>query len=57
VGLVNLRERLRASFGGDAQLTVEELNPGTRLRLVLPREGPAREAFARNEPAPLVRVC
>ena len=40
VGLSNLRERLAALFGGAARLTIEDAQPGTRVRLRLPASGP-----------------
>lgn len=56
VGLANLRERLAASYGGRARLAIEDTQPGTRVRLVLPRpEEPAPRmadaALARAEAA------
>jgi hypothetical protein len=38
VGLANLRERLAAAYGQRAQLTIENLAPGTRVRLSIPVE-------------------
>jgi signal transduction histidine kinase len=40
VGLSNLRERLAALFAGAARLTIEDAQPGTRVRLLAP--GPPR---------------
>ncbi len=36
VGLANLRERLRGLFGERARLSIEEMQPGTRVRIELP---------------------
>jgi signal transduction histidine kinase len=36
VGLTNLRERLAALYGERARLTIEDAQPGTRVRLTLP---------------------
>jgi sensor histidine kinase YesM len=36
VGLTNLRERLMALYGDRARLAVEDLHPGTRVRITLP---------------------
>ena len=36
VGLANLRERLRGLFGDHARLLIEEMQPGTRVRVELP---------------------
>jgi signal transduction histidine kinase len=36
VGLVNLRERLAALYGESASLTIEDGDPGTRVRIALP---------------------
>ncbi len=36
VGLSNLRERLATLFGDRARLTIEDAQPGTRVRLLLP---------------------
>ncbi len=44
VGLSNLRERLAALFGGAARLTIEDAQPGTRVRLLLPASGPTAPA-------------
>ncbi len=38
VGLTNLRERLAAQYDGRARLAIEDADPGTRVRLVLPME-------------------
>jgi sensor histidine kinase YesM len=56
VGLANLRERLAASYGGRARLAIEDAQPGTRVRLVLPRPeepapGMADAALARAQAA------
>lgn len=40
VGLANLRERLAATYGERGRLTISELQPGTRARLVLPLDTP-----------------
>ena len=37
VGLSNLRERLASLYGERARLAVEDLQPGTRVRVTLPR--------------------
>jgi signal transduction histidine kinase len=37
VGLANLRERLAALYGDRARLAIEDLQPGTRVRVTLPR--------------------
>jgi two-component sensor histidine kinase len=44
VGLSNLRERLAALFAGAARLTIEDAQPGTRVRLRLPASGPVSPA-------------
>ena len=36
VGLTNLRERLAAHFGARARLTIDDLSPGTAVRLTIP---------------------
>jgi signal transduction histidine kinase len=36
VGLANVRERLASHYGVEARLAVEELSPGTRVRITLP---------------------
>jgi len=36
VGLANVRERLASLYGAGARLAVEELTPGTRVRITLP---------------------
>jgi sensor histidine kinase YesM len=41
MGLSNLRERLEALFAGAARMTIEDAQPGTRVRLRLPASGPA----------------
>jgi sensor histidine kinase YesM len=38
VGLTNLRQRLTSLYGAAAHVTVEELNPGTRVRVVIPHQ-------------------
>jgi signal transduction histidine kinase len=38
VGLANLRDRLAALYGERARLTIEDADPGTRVRLTLPIE-------------------
>jgi signal transduction histidine kinase len=35
-GLTNLHERLAAVYGERARLTIEDAQPGTRVRLTLP---------------------
>jgi signal transduction histidine kinase len=40
VGLSNLRERLAALYGDAARLAIEDLQPGTRVRITLPRVAP-----------------
>jgi sensor histidine kinase YesM len=42
VGLANVRERLRSHFGDTARLTVEDRQPGTRVRVTLPLVQEAR---------------
>jgi signal transduction histidine kinase len=37
VGLSNLRDRLAALYGDRARLAIEDLQPGTRVRITLPR--------------------
>jgi LytS/YehU family sensor histidine kinase len=37
VGLSNLRERLAVLYGDRARLAIEDLQPGTRVRITLPR--------------------
>jgi two-component sensor histidine kinase len=53
MGLSNLRERLAALFAGAARLTIEDAQPGTRVRLRLPASGPISPATL---PAPMVPV-
>jgi sensor histidine kinase YesM len=36
LGLTNLRERLAALYGGRARLTIEDAQPGTRVKVALP---------------------
>jgi signal transduction histidine kinase len=36
LGLSNLRERLAALYDGRAGLTIEDAQPGTRVRVALP---------------------
>ncbi|HUL67116.1 MAG TPA: histidine kinase [Burkholderiaceae bacterium] len=38
LGLSNLRERLAALYGDGARLTIEDAQPGTRVRVALPRQ-------------------
>jgi two-component sensor histidine kinase len=51
VGLSNLRERLAALFGGAARMTIEDAQPGTRVRLRLPASGPVLPATLTAVPA------
>jgi signal transduction histidine kinase len=52
VGLSNLRQRLSALSGGRMRLTIEDAGPGTRVRLLIPREAPPAAAADAAQPAP-----
>jgi sensor histidine kinase YesM len=46
VGLSNLRERLEALHGGRARMSIEDAQPGTRVRLRLPQAEAATTALS-----------
>jgi sensor histidine kinase YesM len=51
VGLANLRQRLAALYRERGRLVIEDLRPGTRVRLTLPA-APPPAATVRAEPTP-----
>ncbi|MCS6789755.1 MAG: histidine kinase [Bacteroidia bacterium] len=48
IGLSNLLLRLKELYEGRAQLLAERLNPGTRVRIVLPRPPHSHDAHTEN---------